>query len=31
VRRRFEERFTNHRMAADYVKIYQRLIDAKKR
>ena len=30
VRARFEERFTNHRMAQDYVNIYQKLIDAKK-
>ncbi|MGD9803075.1 MAG: glycosyltransferase family 4 protein [Hyphomicrobiaceae bacterium] len=28
VRRRFEQRFTADRMARDYVKIYQRLIDA---
>ena len=30
VRARFEERFTTHRMAQDYVNIYQKLIDAKK-
>ena len=30
VRARFEERFTNLRMAQDYVNIYQKLIDAKK-
>ncbi len=30
VRRRFEERFTNTRMAQDYVNIYQNLIDAKR-
>ena len=30
VRRRFEERFTNTRMAQDYVNIYQKLIDAKR-
>ena len=29
-RARCEERFTNHRMAQDYVNIYQKLIDAKK-
>ncbi len=29
VRARFEERFTNHRMAQDYVTIYQTLIDAR--
>jgi glycosyltransferase involved in cell wall biosynthesis len=31
VRRRFEERFTNRRMASDYLDIYQTLIDGKRK
>jgi hypothetical protein len=31
VRRRFEERFTSHRMAQEYVQAYQAVIRANKR